>query len=164
MGQRTRRAVLGGVLAVAMTVGLLTASAAPTSAAPGLNLPQLPVLVGNPTPVTDLVASTIAVGTGGTQRICATSALGIPVHCVEGLVIQPSLPSFDAAGTTFGHWIFCKHACVGNLLVHEMVHVAQFEQYGDLFGPTYLIEAGLHGSGCENVYEKPAYQTGGTCL
>ena len=164
MGKRTRRTALGAVLATVMGLGLVGVTAAPTSAAPGINLPQVPVLVGNPTPGTDLFASTIAVGTGGTQRICATSALGIPVHCVEHLNIQPSLPDFSASGTTFGHWIFCKDVCVGSLLVHEMVHVGQFEQHGDLFGPMYLAEAALHGSGCDNVYEKPAYQTGGSCL
>jgi hypothetical protein len=164
MGKRIRRIALGAVLAATVSVGGMAATASPTSAALPLNLPQLPVLAGNPTPATDLVASTIAVGTGGTQRICATSLRGIPVHCAEHLNIQPSLPTFDASGTTFGHWIFCKEACVGSLLVHEMVHVAQFEQQGDLFGPIYLVEAGLHGSGCDNVYEKPAYQTGGTCL
>ena len=57
-----------------------------------------------------------------------------------------------------------SEACVGSLLVHEMVHVAQFEAGGDLFGPLYLLEAAQHGSGCENVYERPAYQTGGQCL
>jgi hypothetical protein len=117
----------------------------------------------NPNPGTDLFASTIWVGTGGTERICATSPLGIPVHCVEHLNIQPSLPP-TASGTTYAHWIFCHVACTGSLLVHEMVHVSQFEQYGDAFGPMYLVEAAQHGTGCENKWEKPAYQTDGRCL
>lgn len=117
----------------------------------------------NPTPLTDLAASLFPLGTGGTQRICATSNRGIPVHCVERVRTMPSA-SPGADGVTFGHWIFCKNACTGSLLVHEMVHVAQFEYGGDVFGPQYLAEAALHGTGCENQYERPAYQTSGRCL
>ena len=102
-------------------------------------------------------------GTGGTQRICATSPLGIPVHCVENFSIQPSLPP-TASGTTYAHWVFCHAGCGVSLLRHEMVHVAQFEQYGDLFGPMYLAEAAQHGTSCENKWEKPAYQANGGCL
>jgi hypothetical protein len=163
MGQRARRAVVGTVLAIASSVGLVASTAAPTSAALPINLPQVPPLVGNPTPGTDLFASTIAVGTGGTERICATSPLGFPVTCVEHVLIQPA-GTPTAVGTTYGHWIFCREVCEGSLLVHEMVHVAQFEAGGDLFGPLYLLEAAQHGSGCENKYERPAYQTGGQCL
>jgi len=162
MGKRMMRVLTGAMLV--MAAGLVTTvSAGPAEAAPLVNLPQVPVLAGNPTPGTDLFASIIAVGTGGTQRICATSPRGIPVHCVENLIMQPSLPP-TASGTTYGHWIFCKAQCVGSLLVHEMVHVAQFEQHGDLFGPVYLAEAAQHGTGCENKWERPAYQTDGRCL
>jgi hypothetical protein len=159
MAVRTRRAVLAAVAALALGVSATVGAAAPASA----ELPQLPVLAGNPNPGTDLFASTLAVLTGGTQRICATSARGIPVHCVEHVNVQPALGT-DVDGTTYAHWIFCKVACVGNLLVHEMVHVGQFEQYGDLFGPMYLLEAAQHGSSCDNVWERPAYQTDGRCL
>jgi hypothetical protein len=158
--RRSRRAVAGAVLAAAMAVSMVAATAQPASA---VNLPQVPVLVGNPTPGTDLFASTIAVGTGGTQRLCGTSPSGIPLHCVEHVRIQPA-GTPTAVGTTYGHWIFCREVCEGSLLVHELVHVAQFERYGDLFGPMYLLEAGLHGSGCENQWERPAYQTSGQCL
>jgi hypothetical protein len=161
MGMRTTRAIAGAALAMAVGLGAVAATAAPAGA---VNLPQMPVLVGNPTPGTDLFASTLAVGTGGTERLCGVSPLGIPLHCVEHVTVQPSLPDFSASGTTFGHWIFCKDVCQGSLLVHEKVHVAQFEQYGDLFGPMYLAEAALHGSGCDNQWERPAYQTGGQCL
>lgn len=163
MTKRSVRIVVGVVTAAvaALLIPVMTAPAAQAAALP-VNLPQVPVVVGNPNPGTDLFASTIAVGTGGTERICATSALGIPVHCVEHFNIQPSLPP-TASGTTYAHWIFCHDACVGSLLTHEMVHVGQFEQYGDLFGPMYLVEAAQHGSGCENKWEKPAYQTDGRC-
>lgn len=162
MAVRRMRAVVAVVATVTFAAGAVLLTSGPAEAAP-LPLPQVPVLAGNPTPGTDLFASTIAVGTGGTQRICATSARGIPVHCVEHVNIQPA-GSPDAVGTTYGHWIFCKNTCEGSLLVHEMYHVGQFEQYGDLFGPAYLLEAAQHGSGCENKWEKPAYQTGGQCL
>jgi|GEM_PF-3258926 len=160
MGARTIR-----VVAVALLATMLGLIAPAANAAPSLpaGRPQVPVLPpANPNPGTDLFASTIWVGTGGTERICATSPLGIPVHCVEHLNIQPSLPP-TASGTTYAHWIFCRVACTGSLLVHEMVHVAQFEQYGDAFGPMYLLEAAQHGTGCENKWEKPAYQTDGRC-
>jgi hypothetical protein len=151
------------ILAAAVALGATSITGTPAAAATlPVNPPQLPVIAGNPNPGTDLFASIIAVGTGGTQRICETSQLGIPVHCVEHLNVQPSLPP-TASGTTYAHWIFCHDACVGSLLVHEMVHVGQFEQYGDLFGPMYLAEAAQHGTGCENKYEKPAYQTDGRC-
>jgi hypothetical protein len=162
MAVRPGRAVLAVVATIALGAGALLLSSSPADAAP-LPLPQVPQLAGNPNPGTDLFASTLAVLTGGTQRICNTSPLGIPVHCVEHLNVQPSLPP-TASGTTYAHWIFCKVACVGSLMVHEMVHVSQFEQYGDLFGPMYLAEAAVHGSGCDNVWERPAYQTGGQCL
>jgi hypothetical protein len=157
---RATRGIAGAVLAAAMGLGAMVVSASPAGA---VNLPQVPVLAGNPNPGTDLFASTIAVGTGGTERLCATSPRGIPVHCVEHVAIQPA-GSADAVGTTYAHWIFCREVCAGGLLVHEMVHVAQFEQYGDLFGPMYLLEAAQHGSGCDNQWERPAYQTGGQCL
>lgn len=162
MKVRARRGVALVATALLAAVGAVLVPAPAAEAAP-LALPQVPVLVGNPTPGTDLFASTIAVGTGGTQRRCETSPLGIPVTCVENVVIQPA-GTPTASGTTYGHWIFCRAICEGSLLVHEMVHVAQFEQYGDLFGPAYLLEAAAHGTGCDNVWERPAYQTDGRCL
>ncbi len=149
--------------ATGLALVALVLPAEPTEAAPVLNLPKVPQLVGNPNPGTDLFASTLSVGTGGTVRECEVSQLGITVWCVENVDIMPS-GSPTASGTTYAHWIFCRSVCAGSLLVHEMVHVAQFEQYGDLFGPMYLAEAGVHGTGCENKWEKPAYQTGGQCL
>src|SRR5262245_58113075 len=111
MSRRMRRGIV--VVAMAMTVigATVCSSAAPASAGP--NLPQVPVIVGNPDPLTDLFASTIAVLTGGTERLCATSARGIPVHCVEHTVIQPS-GSPDASATTYAHWIFCVNVCQGS--------------------------------------------------
>lgn len=130
-------------------------SAKPADAAP------IPVN-GNPVPGTDLFGSLLKPLTGGTERICATSNLGIPVHCVEHLSVQPSL-ALGASGTTFGHWVYCMNVCSGNLLVHELVHVRQFEQHGDTFGPLYLLEAAVYGTGCENKWEREAYEASGGC-
>jgi len=159
---RARRSLIGLVAgAVCAATVLVTAAPAEAALPPLVVLPQLQ---GNPNPGTDLFASLLPTLTGGTVREnCAISPRGIMVRCVEHVVTMPSA-SPGASGTTFAHWIFCKNVCVGSLLTHEMVHVAQFEQYGDLFGPMYLLEAGLHGTSCENKWEKPAYQTGGTCL
>ena len=116
----------------------------------------------NPTPGTDLVASQLPLLTGGTQRVCATSQLGIAVHCVDNVRTLPSA-SPTASGVTLGHWVFCKRTCSGSLLTHELVHVRQFETYGDVFGPMYLLEAALKGTGCANQWERPAYEAGGGC-
>jgi hypothetical protein len=107
MGARKIRVVVVALLATVfgLTASVLGASPAHAASLP-VNPPQVPVVAGNPNPGTDLFASTMAVGTGGTQRICETSQLGIPV---------------------------------------------------------YLAEAAQHGSGCENKWEKPAYQTDGRC-
>jgi hypothetical protein len=150
------RAVIGALIAAALTIGGVWA-AAPTPA----QVPVIPI-GGNPTPLTDVFGSSVMLLTGGTKRICATSGLGIPVTCVEHLNVQPSLPP-TAAGTTFAHWVYCKNVCVGQLLSHELVHVRQFETYGDSFGPLYLVEAAQYGTGCANKWEREAYEANGGC-
>jgi hypothetical protein len=148
------RRVVVALVVVTFGFGGGTAAAAP--------LP--PNLTGNPTPGTDAFALVVRQFTGGTERICGVSPLGIRVHCVEHLNVQPSADP-TASGTTFGHWVFCRVACTGSLLQHELVHVRQFERYGDIFGPLYLAEAARHGTGCENKYEREAYQkANGTCF
>jgi hypothetical protein len=139
----TRRIVCGLAMVAAVSVGF---GASPAAAAPTR---------ANPTPLTDLVAQVFSIGTGGTQRVCATSPLGFPVHCVEGVAILPSADP-NAYAVTYGHYVFCKGGC-GGVLGHELVHVHQFEYYGDAFGPMYLLEAIQHGDGCANIYEAPAY-------
>ncbi len=111
---------------------------------------------------TDLGAPALALLTGGTQRVCATSAMGARIRCVENVRTLPS-GSATASAVTYGHWVFCKRTCGATLLVHEKVHVSQWETFGDLFGPMYLLEAALHGTGCENQWERPAYQATGAC-
>jgi hypothetical protein len=161
MGKGFRRSIAATAAALALTVGVVAATTSPVSAA--LPLPVLPQLAGNPNIGTDLVASVFPIGTGGTPRECAVSPKGVPVTCVENVSFLPSA-SPSAVAVTYAHWVFCRATCEGSLLTHELVHVAQFEQYGDLFGPMYLVEAAFHGTGCDNKWEKPAYQTGGQCL
>jgi hypothetical protein len=151
-GQRRRVATLVACTAAA-AVGAITTDAF-----------AVPHVTRNPTPGTDLFAFGLTPATGGTKRICATSGLGIAVHCVDNVPRMPT-PKRTASGVTFGHWIFCKVVCAGSLLRHEMVHVRQFEAWGDAFGPLYLAEAAQHGTGCENRWERQAYQeANGTCF
>jgi hypothetical protein len=150
------RAAIGGLLALA-----LVSSAVLLAPRASAQIPVVP-LNGNPNPLTDIFGASLRPLTGGTERICAVSDLGIPVHCVEHLRVQPSIPP-TAAGTTFAHWVYCKNVCAGQLLGHELVHVRQFETYGDAFGPMYLMEAALHGTGCANKWERPAYEANGGC-
>jgi hypothetical protein len=146
-----------------LLVACATIAAAGWTAAPGQGSP-VPHVTRNPTPGTDLFASSLSNATGGTKRICATSGLGIAVHCVDNVPRMPT-PKKTASGVTYGHWIFCKVVCQGGLLRHELVHVRQFETYGDAFGPMYLAEAAQHGTGCENKWERQAYQeANGTCF
>lgn len=144
-------AVVAGFVAAA-TLG----TAPPAAAAPAA--PSVP----NPAPLTDLVAQVFSLGTGGTQRSCGTSGLGFQLRCVENVAILPA-GSLTAYAVTYAHWIFCKGSC-GPVMAHELVHVGQFEVGGDGFAIQYLAEAALHGTGCENQYERPAYQVDGRCL
>lgn len=148
------------VAVAALTMGL---AAAPAQAAGGLlGLGIGAKAAANPVPLTDLVAATMAPLTGGTQRVCATSGRGLTVRCVEHVRVMPAaMPT--ASGVTYGHWVFCRAACRGSLLTHELVHVGQFEAMGDAFGPRYLAEAAVHGTGCENRWERPAYEASGGC-
>ena len=153
---------MGGIRKGATVVAVLALAATGFGAAqPAKADPIPPNITGNPTPGTDLFAQSVRLLTGGTERICGTSPLGIKVHCAEHLLFQPALVA--ASGTTFGHWVFCHDVCTPRLMIHEMVHVRQFEKYGDIFGPMYLAEAAVHGTGCDNKWERPAYQANGDC-
>jgi hypothetical protein len=155
-GNWYRRVLIAGALGAVGTLGVVQS---PASA--GLR-PSQSTASTNPTPLTDLFSSSLPPLTGGTPRACAVSGAGITVHCVEN---TPRMPSADlnASGVTLGHWIYCKGVCGGRLLAHEMIHVRQFETYGDTFGPMYLIEAAQHGDGCDNKYEREAYEATGGC-
>jgi hypothetical protein len=154
MRVRFRRVVTAALAAGALVAGLQ---------APAHGAPVPPAVTKNPTPGTDAFAIAISPLTGGTRRVCAHSKLGLTIYCHEQVPRLPSA-SATASGVTFAHHIFCRGACVGGLLTHELVHVGQFERHGDSFGPLYLAEAARHGTGCENKYERPAYQANGQCL
>jgi len=109
--------------------------------------------------LTDLAAGTyLRAWTGGQTRACGTSGSGRVVYCVEFIDRLPSA-SAVANAVTYGHYIFCKGSCAG-VIVHELVHVGQWEAYGDFFGAMYLAEAAAHGTGCDNKFERPAYAAG----
>lgn len=156
-GSWYRKVVVVGALGIVATTGFVQS---PANA--GIRLSQSTTAATNPTPLTDLFSSSLPPLTGGTARECAVSGAGVVVHCVDNV---PRMPSADlnASGVTLGHWIYCKAICGGRLLAHELIHVRQFETNGDLFGPMYLIEAAQHGDGCDNVYEREAYEATGGC-
>ena len=85
------------------------------------------------------------------------------MFCIENV---NRLPAADpgAFAVTYGHYIFCRASC-NPRLAHELVHVGQFEQYGDKFAALYLAEAARHGTGCGNKFELEAYTApgGGQC-
>jgi hypothetical protein len=112
---------------------------------------------------TDALAKLLVPLTGGSSRPCATSGSGAQVYCVEN---ASRLPAADpgAGAVTYGHYVFCTMSC-DRLLAHELVHVGQFEQYGDKFAALYLAEAARNGTGCGNKYEFEAYTApgGGGC-
>ncbi len=157
---RARRLVIAVPVCI---VVLLAADPSPASAARQSPISRTEYrATGNPTPGTDLFGSLVRFYAGGTPRRCAMSPLRIPVTCVEHVVRMPSaVPT--ASGVTFGHWVYCRLTCTTSLLTHELVHVGQFERYGDAFGPMYLAEAAVNGTGCGNKWERPAYDTGGGC-
>src|SRR5690349_19406340 len=157
---RGRRGSLRAAFTVTFVLAALGAGAsAGTASAQLLDGVLAP---GNPNMGTDAFASALPPLTGGTTRNCARSGRGFTVHCTERVTTMPSADP-AASGVTFAHWIFCKGSCSGSLLTHELVHVRQFETYGDGFGPTYLAEAALHGDGCENKWEYEAYRATGRC-
>ena len=82
---------------------------------------------------------------------CGSSASGATVFCVA----SQRLPSgdSDADAVTFGHFVFYDindraasvnadgtYSILPNVLNHEMVHVNQWEQYGDAFVEQYATD------------------------
>lgn len=99
----------------------------------------------------------------GVARPCGRSARGVAITCVESVTNLPSANP-DAGAVTLGHYIFCRSSC-DSLLAHELVHVAQWERYGDRFATMYAAEASLNGVNCGNRFESEAYLApgGGGC-
>ncbi len=122
-----------------------------------------PVNSKGPNITDNLARNRLVANSGGVVTECARSKSGQPVFCVQNV---KRLPSADpgAGAVTYGHFIFCGGSC-DSLLAHELVHVGQWEKYGDKFGIKYLIEAAKRGTGCRNKYEREAYTArgGGGC-
>lgn len=115
------------------------------------------------TPRSDRLALAIAytlVDEGSRVVECGTSGEGTPVLCVEGAA--KAVPE-DADAFTLGHVLFCKTVCEDGLLDHELVHVEQFEKYGDSFVLRYIAESAKNGTTCDNKYEVPAYEENKPC-
>lgn len=108
-----------------------------------------------------------AVRTGASFRAgCARSSSALPVGCLENVSRFGSIAFIvnpDADAYTQAHFVFCRQRCEGDLLLHELVHVDQWESYGDGFALMYLDEARRKGSGCDNRFERPAYEKNWPC-
>jgi RHS repeat-associated protein len=122
-------------------------------------------------PKADFAAGLIAIPTvresGSNLDLgCATGPRGITIACVSnsrqrapGLVVNG-----DAKEFTQGHFIFCRLKCEGSLLEHELVHVAQWERYGDSFSGRYIAASiSDPGNECANKYEVEAYEKNNPC-
>jgi RHS repeat-associated protein len=133
-----------------------------------------------PSPVADglgLVKAAQAFLRGGDPEACGLS----PVRSLPVLCINDAGPLLDSsqAGLTLGHVIFCATTCgdtfdssvnmTWNVRTHEMVHVGQFEEFGDALLALSKLEdqrvaaMGLGGKAslCEHRYERPAYDADG---
>jgi RHS repeat-associated protein len=65
---------------------------------------------------------------------------------------------------TLGHSIYCRDVCSAATVRHENVHVEQWDRIGASFVVRYAYQAAFNGLGCDNPYERPAYQAGtGAC-
>jgi hypothetical protein len=112
------------------------------------------------TRLTGLAKARLIPNSKGTLRTCANSRSGAAVFCVEQVVNLPT-PSPDAQAVTYGHYIFCDGTCTA-LLSHELVHVEEWEPYGDRFAVLYALDlAKGNGSHCSNRYEREAYNASG---
>lgn len=126
----------------------------------------------SPSPAADILGAVMAVDAasdGGRLRVCGTSGLGLDVWCAA--------PSryVTQDGLTIGHFIHCREAVICTnavdvgLLDHELVHVGQWEEFGDRFFALYPIasaKAAVESTRtgrpyeCVHDYEGPAYRVG----
>lgn len=127
---------------------------------------------GSPSPRSDSTGRAIAQGheaAGDAAPVeCGRSeAYGLVVWCTSPV---QWMPNATAAAYTVGHYVFCRRssACKdgATLLTHELVHVDQFERYGDAFSVAYAIEDQririLGGDvQCDNIFEEEAYDEAG---
>jgi hypothetical protein len=120
-----------------------------------------------------------AINGGADLRICAQTRTAVGggfgpvtahVMClwnVPRAAVGAFMVNDDALAYTQGHYVFCKAQkdCGSpddrhqpNQLAHELVHVRQWEKYGEAFAGMYLGEETRGNSGpCKNPYERDAY-------
>ncbi len=120
-----------------------------------------------------------AIKGGADLRICAPTGTAVGggfgsvnahVMClwnVPRAAVGAFIVNDDALAYTQGHYVFCKTRdnCGSpddirdpNQLAHELVHVRQWETYGDAFAGMYLGAEATGNSGpCGNPYEREAY-------
>ena len=85
---------------------------------------------------------------------------GLKMKCVDN---SRFIVPWARAGT-LGNTVVCRRTCDDTLIRHESVHVVQSQQVGYHFVAAYLRESILHGTGCQNRLERPAYRAGeGVC-
>jgi hypothetical protein len=120
-------------------------------------------LAGTPTPRSDTAAYALVLVLDDVELIaCGSSSGGFAIYCVNG---ADEIVPDGADAFTLGHFVFCAVVCEpgSDLVAHELVHVEQFEEYGDAFLALYAKEAALHGTECGNRFEVPAYEENWPC-
>jgi RHS repeat-associated protein len=128
------------------------------------------VLAGNPVKSipkgTDVSAQAVTRKlTNVVGAINTLSAAGVGRACGRGVTcydFSPGAVPDGADALTLGARIFCVAKCQGALLEHELVHVEQYRRTG-YFGLDYLAQSVYAGSGCENSWEREAYEKNQPC-
>ena len=85
-------------------------------------------------------------------------------RCAPGVKCYDNFPAVPGTADAFtiGSRIFCRKKCEGDLLQHELVHVAQIRADG-FFAVKYIINSIGNGTGCSNSYEVAAYEKNWPC-
>lgn len=99
------------------------------------------VLWASPATVLGLVVGVLGLATGGRARIGRVGGAGRTIELYGGLVswLLARLP-VDAMAMTLGHVVLGRSAAALDVCrEHEMVHVRQYERWGPLFIPAYLL-------------------------
>lgn len=179
VGTPEPRDIIDAVLAFpAFSVEIMTTVSQFTTEQIGrLNALVARVVAGSPSPLADFEGAVLAVandGLGARISDCAKSGGGRPVWCVSPAI---TVPPGETVAVTVGHFIFCEadKNCTNQdrvgFLDHEVVHVDQWEEFGDAFHLLYPIasvravaESFRTGEryDCVHAYEGPAYKVGPT--
>ncbi len=101
---------------------------------------------------------------GGTSIHRCGSVLGCYGGPIEWLLRKAPIPG-GAAAMTFGHTILARNRkSFDRTLLHELVHVRQYERWGPFFVPAYLcfsIILAISGRDAyrDNPFEKEAFES-----